>query len=53
MARLLNNGKHKFMEVKTIPVGYKIWSIPSIGVGNIPPAQRHFHRGRHGQSTLY
>lgn len=36
MARLLNNGKHKFMEVKTIPVGYKIWSIPSIGVGNIP-----------------
>jgi len=36
MAKLLNIRKHKFMEVKTIPVGYKIWSIPSIGVGNIP-----------------
>lgn len=36
MTKLINNGKYKFMEVKTIPVGYKVWSIPSIGVGNIP-----------------
>ena len=36
MAKLLNSGKYKFMEVTTIPAGYKVWSIPSIGVGNIP-----------------
>lgn len=36
MTKLLNNGKYKFMEVTTIPVGYKVGSIPSIGVGNIP-----------------
>ena len=36
MTKLLNNGYYNFAEVKTMPVGYKVWSIPSIGVGNIP-----------------
>lgn len=36
MPELLTVDKYSFVKVGTIPVGYKVWSIPSIGVGNIP-----------------
>lgn len=34
--KTIKDEKHVFKQVKTIPSGYRVWNIPSIGEGCVP-----------------